>query len=194
MIMPSRIARLPRTASGLPIPYFVDRPADGSIDFRVMHPERMVLAMRQRLCWTCGERLGRYVAFVGGPLSISQRQFSDPASHRECAEYALTVCPFLTSPTTQRRDAALPEHATMDEAQVAENPGVFGLLITRDYTFTEIVHAGRPLEIWWYTAGRRATRTEVEAAIATARQRDKVQQHPMRDHILALLDQLPLPK
>ena len=38
--VPTRIARLERDPRGYPIPWFVDRPAGGSIDFRVMDPVR----------------------------------------------------------------------------------------------------------------------------------------------------------
>jgi len=190
--LPPRIACLPRTAQGWPIPYFVDRPADGSIDFRVMHPQRMGMAIRKRLCWICGQSMGSYVAFVGGPLSIAQRQFSDPPAHRDCAEFALTVCPWLAT-GTHRRLAGMPAHTFIPAQHVRDNPGVFGLLITKEYRFTGITQAGEPREIRWYTAGRLATRSEVEAAIENARRSDQVQGYRLRDQILALLDKLPLP-
>jgi len=192
--MPPRIASLRRTAQGWPIPYFVERPVDGTLDFRVMHPQRMVWALKRRLCWICGQPMGRHIAFVGGPLAIAQRQFSDPASHRDCAEYALRVCPFLASPATERRDANMPAHAVLPGHHVRANPGVSGLLLTGHYLFRDlIIHAGEAREVHWYTEGRPATRSEGEVAIEIARRREEVQRHPHRDRILALLDKLSLP-
>lgn len=159
-----------------------------------MHPQRMVWALKRRLCWICGQPMGRHIAFIGGPLAVAQRQFSDPASHRDCGEYALTVCPFLASPMTERRNDAMPAHAILPGPHVAANPGVFGLLLTGDYLFRDlIIHAGEAREVHWYTEGRRANRSEVEAAIESARRRDEVQRYPHRDRIVSLLDKLPLP-
>lgn len=193
--MPARVAALERDARGYPIPWFVDRPADGSIDFRVMHPQRLFLAVQKRLCWVCGQPMGRNTAFVGGPLSVAQRLFTDPPAHRDCTEFALKVCPFLAIPSAQRREANKPPHIHLPGDQVAANPGVFGMIIVTDYQMLRpgILRAGRPLEVNWYYQGRAATRIEVQQAIEVAQGRGELAASPLRDTILDALDQLPLP-
>lgn len=190
--MPSILAHLDRTERGMPIPWFVDRPANGKIDFRVMNPASYSLAIRSRLCWICGRILGRYVAFTGGPLSIAQKIFSDPPSHRDCTEYALKVCPFMAI-GIQRRNDDMPAHVYLPGEHVADNPGVFGMLITTRYKFAGLMfHADDQRELQWYHKGRPATRDEVSEAIDIARHRPEVLRHGARNTILRLLDRLPL--
>lgn len=190
--MPANIARLDRTGRGLPIPWFVERPTSGKIDFRVMNPRNYLLAVKNRLCWICGRPLGRYVAFVGGPLSVAQRLFGDPPSHRDCTEYALKVCPFMAT-GIQRREENKPAHVDMPGEHVAENPEVFGMLIVVRYTFVGgMFRTGDPRELRWYHQGRPATSDEISAAIETARHRPEVARHPSRDAILRMLNALPL--
>jgi hypothetical protein len=65
--MPARIARLERDPRGYPIPWFVDRPADGGIDFRVMDPQWFLQTAKERRCCVCGDRLGEARRFCGWP-------------------------------------------------------------------------------------------------------------------------------
>lgn len=193
--MPDRIARLERDPRGYPIPWFVHRPADGTIDFRVMDPERFVLAVKERRCWVCGDRLGKFIAFVGGPLSAAQRLYADPPSHVECAEFAAKVCPFLTIPTARRREANKPAHVEMSGQQVIENPEVTGILIATGYSGLPqgVLLAKEPREIRWFHQGRPAKRSEVQHAIQIACERDEVKHHPNGQEIVRKLNMLPLP-
>lgn len=129
-IVPGRIARLERDPRGYPIPWFVHRRANGAIDFRVMDPQRFIQATRGHRCWVCGDRLGKFIGFVGGPLSAAQRRYADPLAHVDCAEFSARVCPFLAIPTTQRREANKPAHVeiTGREAMVMKNHEVTGIL------------------------------------------------------------------
>src|SRR5271166_4447128 len=187
--MPDRIARLERDPRGYPIPWFVHRPADGTIDFRVMDPRRFVQAVKERRCWVCGDRLGKFIAFVGGPLSAAQRLYADPPSHVECAEFSAKVCPFLSIPTAQRREANKPAHVAMPGQQIMENHEVTGMLITTGYSMLPqgALAADEPREIRWFHQGRPATRSEVQHAIEIARDRDEVKRHPNRQEIVRKL-------
>ena len=80
----------------------------------------------------CGDRLGRFIAFVGGPL-WRHNLYAHPPAHVECAEFSAKVCPFLTIPTAQRRESNKPTYIEMPGEQVVENPEVTGILITTDY-------------------------------------------------------------
>jgi hypothetical protein len=193
--MPIRIARLRRDPRGYPIPWFVHRPENGAIDFRVISPERLVLAVKERRCWVCGLPLGTINAFVGGPLSAAQRLYSDPPSHEACAEFSAKVCPFLVIPTAHRREANKPDHVEMPGEHVMANHEVTGILITIGYTVLPqgILVANRPREIRWFHQGRPATRSEVQHAIEIARERGEVKRHPNRQEIIAKLDMLQLP-
>jgi hypothetical protein len=193
--MPARIARLERDPRGYPIPWFVHRPADGTIDFRVMDPRRFIQATREHRCWVCGDRLGKLFAFVGGPLSTAQRVYSDPPAHVECAEFSAKVCPFLTIPSALRREANKPAHVEIPGQHVAGNPEVTGILITKGYTplGPGALLAKGPREIRWFHQGRPATRAEVQHAIEIARGRDEVARHPNREEIIRKLNMLSLP-
>jgi hypothetical protein len=193
--MPARIARLERDARGYPIPWFVHRPSNGGIDFRGMDPKRFLQAVKERRCWVCGDRLGKYIAFVGGPLSAAQRIYADPPSHVECAEFSAKVCPFLAIPSAQRREANKPAHIEMAGEQVVENHEATAMLITTDCSMSPqgVLVASEPREIRWFHQGRPATRAEVQHAIQIASEREEVKRHPSRQDIVRKLGLLPLP-
>jgi hypothetical protein len=107
LIMPERIKRLPVAANGYPIPFFVAI-VEGKPDFRVACELKRVRCRRENLCWVCGEPLTWWVGFVGGPLSIKNRHFSDGPMHLECAEFSLRVCPHILNSEAKRRNNNLP--------------------------------------------------------------------------------------
>src|SRR3981189_2409882 len=109
--MPDRFKKLPISDKGFPIPYFVGE-LDGRRDFRVIRPDAIAACFNKRLCWLCGEKLGQYLAFVIGPMCSVNRVSSEPPSHRECAEYAVRACPFLSRPKMRRNEEGLPELET----------------------------------------------------------------------------------
>jgi hypothetical protein len=193
--MPARIARLERDPRGYPIPWFVHRPTGRGIDFRVMDPKRFVQAVKERRCWVCGDRLGKYIAFVGGPLSAAQRLYADPPAHLECAEFSAKVCPFLAIRSAHRREADKPAHIEMPGEQIVENHEATAILITTDYSMLPqgVLVVSEPREIRWFHQGRPATRAEAQQAIQIASKRDEVQRHPNRQDIVRKLGLLPLP-
>src|SRR5690242_16765548 len=92
---------------GYPVPWFV-ADVDGVPDFRIVDARKFKPALEQRLCWLCGKPLGAYLAFPIGPMCAVNRVNSEPPSHRECAQWALQACPFLTQKEAGYRSAGLP--------------------------------------------------------------------------------------
>jgi hypothetical protein len=119
--VPARIMALPRDERGYPVPRFVawleggelKKRGQGSPDFRVLYPGAREAAVRRQACWICGEPMGVHQVFAIGPMCSINRTAQEPPSHRECVEWAVKACPFLSQPrrattATCRRSAASP--------------------------------------------------------------------------------------
>lgn len=177
-IMPGRVARLPRDYRGYPVPWFVQW-FDDAPDFRVMDPEKFAAAVRQRRCWVCGDRLGRYSAYTIGPMCAINRINAEPPSHRDCAIYSARACPFLSNPRRTRQDGdhrPLPDDVTeMAGVGLLRNPGVALVWViegkARPFKAPNnggwLFRIGEPLETLWFAHGREATRQEVADAMAS---------------------------
>src|SRR5215510_13198920 len=160
--LPTRMRHLPISATGYPVPWFVNW-LDGEPDFRVVGPGRIGRAIRADLCWLCGETLGKFKAFTIGPMCAVNRVSSEPPSHRECAEYAVQACPFLTRPRMRRNEKDVPEDR-IDPAgiMIPRNPGVALIWITRDYSPFRargggyLFHLDEPESLHFYAEGRPA--------------------------------------
>jgi len=169
--LPTRMRHLPISATGYPVPWFVNW-LDGEPDFRVVGPGRIGRAIRADLCWLCGETLGKFKAFTIGPMCAVNRVSSEPPSHRECAEYAVQACPFLTRPRMRRNEKDVPEEAEEPAGiGLKRNPGVALVWITKSYKLFKptnggvLFEIGPPETIRFYAEGRRATREEIMASI-----------------------------
>lgn len=172
--LPARLASAPIDARGYPVPWFVEW-IDGKPDHRVMSAAKLPIALRDGLCWICGQRLGVFKTFTIGPMSSITRSISEPPSHIECARFAVQACPFLTRPHAQRREAGLPDVREQAGIPILRNPGAVCIWTTRKFTAyqTQIGNAGTLIELGdpehteWYAEGRAATRAEVDASIAS---------------------------
>lgn len=166
---PARIARLPMDR-GFHVPWFVAW-IDGKPEFRAADPVKHRLAITKRLCWVCGDILGRYLTFVIGPMCAINRISAEPPCHLECARYSAAVCPFLSRPHMERRENDLPEGATCPGVQIRRNPGATLLWTTRGYTIVPdsgrglLFNIGDPESTEWWAEGRAATRSEVLASV-----------------------------
>jgi hypothetical protein len=180
--LPPRIKRLPISPAGFPVPWFVQwykdgkavRDADGEPDFRVANQDKLHAAVKFGKCWVCGQPTGKFKAFVIGPMCAINRTISEPPSHRECAIFSATACPFLSKPRMRRNEVGLPEKREPAAGfGIDRNPGVACVWITLSYK-VERAHAGNegvlfalgdPIEVLWFAQGREATRSEVIASI-----------------------------
>lgn len=175
--MPSRIAKLPVSDNGFPVPKFVQW-INAKPDFRVINHSFMANAIRLKLCWLCGEALGRYQALTLGPMCVCTRVTSEPPSHLECARFAVKACPFLTQPNRARNKHDLPDNA-QDPAGIflERNPGVTAIYVTESYKLFKaqganggggfLIQIGEPTSVEWWARGREATREEVLHSIKT---------------------------
>lgn len=170
---------LPKDHRGYVVPFFVEW-VDGKPDFRIVDGRKLARCVREGLCWLCGGPFtGRTVAYVIGPMCAINRTSSEPPSHLECAEYACRVCPFLTMPKAQRREANLPaERVDAPGVGLKRNPGVALVWITRDRLKPfnvprgpngeragTLFEVGNPVAVKWYANGREATRADVVESI-----------------------------
>lgn len=162
--VPPRLARRPRDTRGYPIPanVLVD-PATGRPDFRVTDVHRWARACLKKECSLCGEPLGRHMAFLGGPLSYENRYFTDLPMHRDCAEYALQVCPYLAVPNFKYSESlSAPDGFTLTVSDdvVATRPAKFALAIARAYQAmrtpegTYVVRATPWEQVSWWQDGK----------------------------------------
>lgn len=166
--LPDRIAALPVAENGYPVPWFVawDK---GKPVFPAADGEKLRRAVKEKLCWVCGEPLTVRKAFVIGPMCAVNRISAEPPCHVECAVFSVRACPFLTRPHAKRREVegSRPPAGIM----IYRNPGASAVWETVNHL---VEHLGRgkvlfkigdPLAVTWWAEGRAATRDEVLASI-----------------------------
>lgn len=182
--VPERMRKLPISAKGFPVPWFVawlddgreTLPGKGAPDFRVIGADRLRRAWGLRRCWICGEPLGRYQVLAVGPMCVVNRTTSEPGSHRDCVRYAIRACPFLANPRMRRNEVdQAPQRVDAPGLHLDHNPGVMALWTTRHVTPFDAAGHGKPgtlfrfldepLDVEWWMAGRLASRVEVQSAI-----------------------------
>lgn len=168
--LPIRMRALPVDHRGFPVPWFVGF-FDGEPDFRVVGPGKIEAAVQHGKCWICGDKLGRFKAYVIGPMCAVNRVSSEPPSHLECATFAAMNCPFLVKPRMRRNEKDLPP-STENPAgvMIACNPGVALVWVTTALIPFRagdglLFDVGEPHSLHWYAEGRTATRAEVLASI-----------------------------
>lgn len=172
--LPERMQSLPVDRRGYPVPWFVGI-VNGQPDFRVADQEKLVLAVQHRLCWLCGQPLGRWLAFAIGPMCCVNRISAEPPSHRSCAHFAVRACPFLMTPQAVRRAGGMPANRT-DPAgiMIESNPGGSAVYLTETYEAFRpqlgndgvLFAMGEPVAIEWFARGQRIGRAEVDALLA----------------------------
>lgn len=169
--MPARIRALPvDPARGYPVPWFVAW-VDGKPEFRCADGAKFVRAVKEKLCWVCGDKLGTKLAFILGPMCAVNRISAEPPCHRECAEYSIKACPFLSRPAMERREGGeVYEQGTCAGVAIRRNPGVSILWMTKGYSLVEdgnggvLFSVGAPFEIKPWAEGRTATTEEIAAS------------------------------
>jgi hypothetical protein len=173
--MPDRIAALKICPQRrVPIPWFVAYLEDGTPEFRLADHVKRVRAIKENLCWVCGQKLGRFLTFVAGPMCGINRTTAEPACHLDCARWSARNCPFLSKPQMVRRENDLP--ADMESGPgfpILRNPGVSMLWTTRSLAIFRdgrggwLIEMGPAETVEWFALGKPATRAQVAESIRT---------------------------
>jgi hypothetical protein len=170
-IIPPRMQNRPIDARGYSIPWFVDY-IDGQPDFRCADQRKLRRAIAHKLCWLCGEKLGRHLSFVIGPMCVVNRVTSEPPCHLDCATYAVKGCPFMTLPAAQYRTANLPACAKAPGGVLLQhNPTACAIYTTHDFSIFLpgngiLFRLAEAESVTFWHRGRLATRAELDAALA----------------------------
>jgi hypothetical protein len=169
-----RIAALPVDERGYPIPFFVSW-IDGKPDFRIADSRKHSRCIKENVCWVCGQPLGKFKAFVIGPMCAINRTAGDPPAHLDCALWSVKGCPFLTKPKMHRREDEISDacKGNVGGILIERNPGVSMIWTTKTYTpFPDgkggvLMEMGEPEHVTFWREGRTATRAEIEESIRT---------------------------
>jgi hypothetical protein len=168
--MPPSLAARPRDPRGFPITFVTLIDHKGKPDFTTIDARKIIACIQQSRCGMCGEAWpsmsnspegarrsdDHLMAFIGGPLSCQNRNFLDPPMHVECAEYAMKVCPHITTPTARYKKQVLggPDQREVFDEVAAERPEKFGLYVTDgcrviDYQGQPVFIANPPSRLEW---------------------------------------------
>jgi hypothetical protein len=168
--MPRRMRNLPVDKRGYPVPWFVAW-QNGEPEFRALDPEKWIRAVRDKLCWVCGESMGIYKVFVLGPMCGINRTAAEPPCHMDCARWSVRNCPFLKNPDEVRRESKELHLEDGSGFALQRNPGVTLLWATKtlsifnDEKGKPLIHIGEPELIEWWCRGLPAKREEVLQSI-----------------------------
>jgi hypothetical protein len=168
--LPERMHGLPISDDGYPVPWFVPW-INGKPEFRGMTSDKMIIAVRHKRCWMCGQPLGKFYTFAIGPMCMVNRNISEPPSHLACIEYAVKACPFLSQPRMRRNEKDMPEGGHIAGIGIMDNPGLTVVWTTLSYKPWKpsgggiLFEIGDPEHVEYYTEGRKATREEVLAVL-----------------------------
>ena len=171
--MPSGMRSLPITEQGWPQLWFAGITEDGKPDLRCADPAKRVRAVKQNLCWLCGQPLGVRKTFVIGPMCAVTRTTAEPPCHLDCAAFSAIACPFLSRPKARRNDVDLPAgHKPPDGIAIMRNPGVTCLWVCRDYECFRtgedggwLIRIGSPDNVFWFAEGLPANAAQITASI-----------------------------
>jgi hypothetical protein len=154
--MNPRLEKLPKW-KGFPVPFFVTWRVDNIPDFKVVNEANRVRCAKENLCWICGERLDYWIFFIGGPHACAHGLFVDGPMHRECANDAMAICPFLIGTmdyATHFDMSKIPHEVrfTGGETRAVSQipPEKVGLLRTRGFDILLVQHPRDPKAATWF--------------------------------------------
>ena len=171
--MPPRVARLPLDVRGFPVPWFVSW-RDGAPLFPVVDAAKLALAWTGQRCWVCGEALGVWRGWIVGPMSVIEGATPEPPSHCDCAAFALTACPHLTSADARFSDAEAGSAGHVAQANISRiRSSAAAIWVTRGRGAAPfragdgvLFRLEPPTRLEWWAHRRPATGPEVRDAIA----------------------------
>lgn len=180
--VPPKMRLLERDRRGYPVPWIVQRDLTGRPFFVMNDLIKTAQCGRNGLCGICGRKLERDVWLIGGPGAAFHLNgaYLDPPMHRQCATYAVRVCPYIGTRYTGRIDAALIKHGKWHPAQriitedlmLPEQPPFFVLAKTTKAQFriddgSPHFHPRRPwLAVEFWRHGAQLTDAEARRLIA----------------------------
>jgi hypothetical protein len=141
-----------------------------------MDPFKWRDAIRKRLCWVCGQKLGAYLCFVLGPMCGVSRTTAEPPVHLECGRWSAINCPFLARPQMDRRDHDGLMEVAMNQAgtPILRNPGVVLLWVTHTYEVFKaeggvgyLITVGPSIEVEWWACGKPASWRQVNDSVVS---------------------------
>lgn len=153
----------PRAMKGRPVdhrgylvPWFVTlKDKEDRWDFATVTQQRLAEAIRFKKCWVSGEKLGRRVAFVIGPMCTINRIGADGPVKPDVGHWSAKVCPFLSRPLAVRAEREDTKFANPG-VMVTENPGICVVWVTDTHKFMKnkrLFHIGDPISATWYRNG-----------------------------------------
>lgn len=74
-----------------------DRIGEGVPVLGKVHPGRVIRGFNEGLCNVCGHPIGAWWTFVGGRVEDGPQTFTEVPLHRDCAAYAIGICPHLVA-------------------------------------------------------------------------------------------------
>lgn len=143
--IPSHLSHLDVDHRGYPVPVNVARDHDGRPRFAVNDTRVREQLFAEDLCSICGRKLLRGRWSIGGPGGVLHENgvLLDPPVHRECAEFALEVCPYLAAPSYGRSVVGLEANSVrLEKGQLLHNPTVHD---NRPPIFVAAMHVGQTL-------------------------------------------------
>lgn len=170
--VPKCMAHLKISSRGYPVPWFVVW-LNGEPEFRRADGRKWTAALKERLCWVCGNKIDGLVTFVIGPMCAVNRTTAEPGCHKTCARWSARNCPFLSKPQMVRRDDSDVPGVEPPGIAIMRNPGVTCLWTTDGWQLFDdsaggkLIHLGAAKAVEWFREGRAATRAEIEESIRT---------------------------
>lgn len=134
---PPQVEARPKARNGLPIPY-ANESASGAEDFAVIQGDKLLTIIKHRLCGVCGQPLGYWIAFLGGPRCVTSRAYADPPMHEDCAEASTRLCPHIAKWPTSRSQKVAQRGDVFTPAGFSEaKPSEWVMYITRGFGYDE---------------------------------------------------------
>lgn len=144
--VPPRLAARPKDHRGFPIFYTVTSRDGVEIDFTSIDSRKVAQCGFQQICGLCGQSLVQTFTgaptflpcyFIGGPVSVLKTKiFQDPPMHRDCAYYAIAICPWMVLSEYRRRP--LKDDVKFHRAgigEIAERPPYLGMLRANGFQY-----------------------------------------------------------
>ena len=174
--LPRELVGRPIDHRGFPVPWFVtNKTKDDQWDFVHVSQTRINEAIRNSKCFVSGEKMGKFAAFVVGPMCTINRIASDPPCKPSVGDWSAMHCPFLSNPSAKRpggEDAF--KGSSVGGVPIAANPGVTAVWVTRHWGMSmqeRLFQFGEPERVTWYHKGRLATVAEAREGFEAGAQR-----------------------